>query len=445
MNQRSSILQLFLAATTFALVGCSSGGSAPSPAPTPTPAPSPPPASPSLQVVPANFDFGKVTEGNTPAPLEVTIRNTGPGPLRVSSIAWQAPANSSFLLDPSGGVKACASVQPTVAPNDFCTVHVAFSPSTTGTFNSTLQFNSNDGASPVFALPIAATREVATAWTVRINQIDALTCPLATAYVSVTDQGGFPVSGLSAANFVVSHGGGNALITSVSTVEGVAYPVAIAAVLDHSGSLTNQPVAFADMKSGFAAFFGGLRSGDSGAIINFDSMIEMVQPWTTNKTLLQASALAPWDKGGDTKLYDAAFLAVEQAATQIGARRAVILATDGDDSGSTSPYSTASLSQVIASGSVKKVPIFTVGVGRSVNKSVLAEMANGTGGLFYEAATSQNLATIYQQLTTLLYGKQYVIVFSRATGATYNVVALGATPPMGVTVTRDSRPITACP
>jgi VWFA-related protein len=298
--------------------------------------------------------------------------------------------------------------------------------------------------SPVFGLPISGTRELIAQWTVRINQIDAGTCPQATAYVSVTDQGGFAVTGLTADKFTVVHGGATQTITSFSTTEGTAFPIAIATALDHSESLTRQPVAFADMKSGFASFFGGLRSGDSGAVINFDSAVEVVQAWTTNKTLLQAAALAPWDKGPDTKLYDAAFLAVDQAGAQTSARRAVILATDGEDLGPTSPYSTASLSDVITSGVTKKVPIFTIGVGSSVNKTVLTQMASGTGGLFYEASTSQNLATIYQQLTTLLYGMQYVIKFNRVNGSTFNVVSINATPPTGVTATGDVRPITPC-
>ncbi len=36
-------------------------------------------------------------------------------------------------------------------------------------------------------------------------------------------------------------------------------------------------------------------------------------------------------------------------------------------------------------------------------------MAAETGGLYYQANTSQNLATIYQQLASLLYGNQYVV------------------------------------
>jgi hypothetical protein len=62
------------------------------------------------------------------------------------------------------------------------------------------------------------------------------------------------------------------------------------------------------------------------------------------------------------------------------------------------PYSARSLDEVIANAVSKNVAIFTIGIGGSINRPVLEQMANETGGLFYAANTSQNLATIYQQL-----------------------------------------------
>ena len=67
------------------------------------------------------------------------------------------------------------------------------------------------------------------------------------------------------------------------------------------------------------------------------------------------------------------------------------------------PLSTHTLPQVIANAQAKKVPIFTIGLGSSVNTTVLQQMASGTGGVFYQSSASQNLATIYQQLSSLLY------------------------------------------
>jgi hypothetical protein len=281
-----------------------------------------------------------------------------------------------------------------------------------------------------------------TAWTLRINQIEVGTvCPAATAYVSVIDQGGFPVIGLALANFKVTQG----IPFDPTSVEfvGSGFPVAIAAVLDHSESLTRQPVAFADMKLGFTTMFGSLRAGDEGAVINFDSAVELVQPWTTNKASLQAVIATPWDRGPDTRLYDAANLSVSESAKKSGVRRAAVIATDGEDLGPTSPFSTASLDTVIANAVAAKVPLFTVGVGTSIKEDVLRKMATDTGGLFYKAATSQNLATIYDQLSSILYKDQYVVKFNRIPNQPGSVT-IGATNSLSLSAT-DTRPITPCP
>jgi Ca-activated chloride channel family protein len=290
-------------------------------------------------------------------------------------------------------------------------------------------------------LPITGTREMVTAWTLRINQIDVATCPdtSATAYVSVIDQGGFPVTNLVTPNFTVTQG--TPIFGFTVSLAATTSPVAIAAALDHSASLTQQPVAFADMKSGFSTFFGGLRAGDEGAVINFDSAVELVQDWTPNQTLLQSVIAAPWDKGPNTRLYDAANLSVTETAKKTAFRRAAIIATDGVDDGSSVPLDTA-----IGNAQTAKVPLFMVGVGSSINRTVLTRMAVETGGLFFEASTSQNLATIYQQLSSILYGNQYVVKFNRLPAATTGSlpqITIGASlPPLGAT---DIRPITLCP
>ena len=442
---RSSLFATAIAALAITTAGCSSGGGSPTPAPTPAPAPGPPPppaGSPAIQVLPAAFDFGKVTPGNTPAPLEVTITNTNTGTaqLSVSSISLLAPTGSPFALTLNGGSRPCGSVSPTLPTAASCTVQVAFLPTTGGpTFASTLQINSNATNGSVVTLPITATSEMVTGWTLRINQIDVGACPAATAYVSVIDQAGFPVTSLDDPNFTVAQGTTSISGFTVSLAE-TTTPVAIAGVLDHSLSLTQQPVAFADMKSGFSTFFGGLRTGDEGAVINFDSVVELVQDWTPNTTLLQSVIAAPWDNGPDTKLYDAANRSVTETAKKTAFRRAAIIATDGADNGA----SITTLDMAISNAQTAKVPLFTVGIGSSINATVLNRMAAETGGLFFEASTSQNLATIYKQLSSILYGNQYVVKFDRGPGAPGTVTIGANSIPAGLSA-NDTRPIPACP
>ena len=82
-----------------------------------------------------------------------------------------------------------------------------FQPPGNGVFSSTVQIASNDNSLSLFGLPITATSEAVSALSVRINQVDT-SCPAnaATAYVSVIDQGGFPLLGLNTGNFTVTEG-----------------------------------------------------------------------------------------------------------------------------------------------------------------------------------------------------------------------------------------------
>ncbi len=419
-----AVAMLFM---VIAVTGCGGGGDGDSGGSTPAP----PVARPAIQVLPATYDFGKVTASNSPAPLEVTIKNNGTAALRVSTISFGVPSDSSFTLGLNGGSKPCGSGSPTVAVADSCTFQVRFQPAGTGSFAANLQMSSDDRSSPLIGLSIAGTSEPVAALSVRINQLETA-CPTneATAYVSVTDQGGYPVPGMQSSNFSVTEENVGLFIKSFSSVDVVYKPIAIAAVMDYSGSLTDQSVAIADMKNGFSRLFSSVRASDIGEIVKFGSEFEVVQPFTSDKAALLAAISAPFDKGRNTRLYDAVFQAVDDTAMNANYRRAVIVATDGEDAGPTAgvPYSNRSLVEVINNAVNKKVPIFTIGLGASINRAVLEQMATTTGGLFYEANTSQNLANIYQQLSSILYEKQYTLTFdqqARGVGSRSNL-AVGA-------------------
>jgi len=419
-------------ALALTLSGCSAGGptdSSPGPAAGSTPqAPQAPVANPAILVLPATYDFGKVTASNRPAPLEVTIGNGGTAPLLVSGLAL--PADAAFSLRLDGGSRPCRSGSPTIAAGDRCTVEIAFHPGSTGAFATTLRIASNDRASPL-AVPIAGTSEPIAGLTVRINQLQSA-CPAdeVTAYVTVTDQGGYPVTGLLAPGFTVTQDGISRPVLSVSYVELAYKPIASAATLDFSSSLTSQTVAFADMKQGFADYFGAMRTDDVAAVVKFGSEVQVTQAFTSDKPRLLEALSAPFDKGGATKLYDAAFLAVDDTGARSDYRRAIIVATDGADNASV-----RSLADVTSNALNRSVPIFAIGIGSAINRTTLEQLAADTGGLYYEANTSQNLATIYQQISSILHEKQYIVRFDRVpTGAgasasslTVGVSALGLT------------------
>ena len=179
------VITIFIIAVVF--MGCSSGGGGSESAP------NNPPGSPSQQVLPASYDFGTVTVGNTPAPLEVKIKNNGSANLIVSNIVLSDLNN--FSLNLNGGSSPCGTSSPTVTAGNTCTFEVGFQPVSLSTFSSNVRVASNDGSTPLFVVQINGTSDPILGLTVRINQIETA-CPASndvTAYVSVTDQAGYPL------------------------------------------------------------------------------------------------------------------------------------------------------------------------------------------------------------------------------------------------------------
>ena len=122
---------------SIAFMGCSGGGDSRS-----TTATAP---MPTLEVLPADYDFGIITDDNSVQPLVVTIRNSGRANLSVSDIALSGPDKDNFVLDLSDGANSCGSAAPTISAGSSCTVTVDFTPSVPGTitFSADLTIRSN--------------------------------------------------------------------------------------------------------------------------------------------------------------------------------------------------------------------------------------------------------------------------------------------------------------
>jgi len=381
---------------------------------------------PSVQVLPSVYDFGIVTLGNTPVPLEAQIQNNGSANLKVSDIVLSDTDN--FALDLGGGSNPCSSTSPTIGAGDNCTVEVTFIPQSNASFGATLQINSDDGINPQIDTQLSGTAEPIASLDVRINQVESdLQCPVAevTAYVSVTDQGGYAVTGLLENNFLVKEDIDVMNLTDFSFVSQVPAPISVALVMDYSGSITGIPEVQSDMEEAVVDYFvDQLGTDDEAEDVKFATEIEVVQGFTSDKNLLTNAIFNPVDVGNHTSLYDAAWKAVDDTALRLKTtRKAVIIVSDGeDDDGTGNPISSKSLSDVINYANLKGVPIFTVGLG-DFNDAVLKQMSNETGGQFFASTTSDNLGNIYSQIAKVLFENQYILTYVSAlgVGATANL------------------------
>ncbi len=409
----SSLVVIFLF-LPLTFIGCSGGGDD-------APAPSP---SPLIQVLPSNYNFGTVTPGNSPAPLEVEIANNGSAELTVSAITLSDIINFALL---SGRSDPCDTPPMTIAAGNKCTVEVEIQPKSTNSFNEMLTITSNDPNTSTYDLDLIGRQDAAVSLlNVKINQVEA-NCPGTefTAYVSVTDQGGFSVTTLTKDDFSITEAGAGGYVgppDSKGYASEITETISVALVMDYSGSITNVQDNVDDMEAAVAGFIDEMEEDDEAEIIKFDKEFEVVQTFTSDNTLLTEAIFAPYDMGPGTRLYDAVVKAVDNTALRLKNRKAVIVITDGvDDDGSGNPLSDNDLNDAINYANDNGVPIFTVGLGQLLDKGILEQMADDTGGQFYEAITSDNLRTIYQQLADVLFYDQYILTYTSGLGA--NVTA----------------------
>ena len=405
-------------------------------------------SSPDIEVVPASYDFGTVTTGNTPAPLVVKINNNGSAALSVSGIALTDAVN--FSLDLSGGATPCNTTSPTIAAGGTCTFVVTFQPASNSSFNSGVAVNSNDSGTPISVVALSGVSSELTALEVVINQIDKTDCPTdITAYVSVLDQGGYPVAGLDAFDFDVNEFGDDTVTFSVATGSANLEAIAVTALMDYSTSITDSADTVGDMESGLVAFVNGMRNVDDAEVIKFDSQYEVVQAFTSDKNALAAAITAAFDRGEFTLLWDSLYKAIEDTSLRANRRKAIIVITDGiDDDGSGGQLSTHSYDDVVALAQANGIPVFPIGIGSyAINVGLLGRLADDTHGRFFEAQNSDNLQTIFQQLSSLLFENQYAVTYQTDQG---NVGAPGAllieaTDPGTAITDSYTRNIIACP
>jgi len=403
---------LLLGSLFLALAGC--GGSSTKVTVRPPP---PPPPTASITLTPTGFDFGTVTEGNLeelPA-RRFLIRNAGTVSYDVSSIRLEGQNPTAFALDVDAGDNPCGGAVRTLGPGGSCGVDVRFAPTAFGAFAAVLAVQSNDPVSPSVNAALQGRYAEVEEVTVTVSQIDA--CPRelpASVYVSVIDQGGFPIKNLGLPAFGLTEEGEAATLNAVNTVGNAASSLSLSIVMDYSTSITRFPDAVANIEEAASILVGKLGATDEADIIKYANVVRfMLDDFTSDQDeLLAAIAEDPGLTQG-TAFYDATVAAIERTMARTKDRKAVIILTDGKDTASGPGSGLANTIDVALGGDV---PVYTVGIG-NVDALELGSLAAETGGIFYEPAASDNLGAVYQQLANLLFDDQYVLSYVSAVPA----------------------------
>jgi VWFA-related protein len=240
--------------------------------------------------------------------------------------------------------------------------------------------------------------------------------------VTVTGPGGRYVTDLSADDFQVLEDGRQ---QNVAYFSPAAVPLSVSFVLDTSSSMDEEmPLS----KQAALDFIARLRPGDIAEVVSFDSKVEVLQPMTSDRGLLEA-AIQRMRAGGSTALYNAVYIVLRQLQKlkpQSGddvRRQVIVVLSDGEDTSSLVTFD-----HLLDSAKRSQTVIYTVGLGleeptritRSDGEFGLRQLAQETGGRLFLPKRPTDLVDVYTQIANEL-SNQYVVGYlstnSQADGA----------------------------
>ncbi len=271
---------------------------------------------------------------------------------------------------------------------------------------------------------------------VHITQAEVANYPIVELTVQVGNAECRPVPGLGDSSFAVTEQGENeAVPTGVSiTVDqpSLTLPLKAVLVLDRSGSMdvSTNPACVPEMivptcpvenncpaeprridasKDAAKTFVDSLQSDDRAAVVSFADTPSLDGEPTSDKTeLKEAIDGIKTSCPGGTALYDAVCFAIDQFTTPSGIS-AVIVLSDGGDNASSHTFAEA-----CACAQAARVPVYTIAAFGSLapeDKLRMEDLAECSGGQFYDEETADELTALYARIGEAIRG-QYRIRYT---------------------------------
>lgn len=186
--------------------------------------------------------------------------------------------------------------------------------------------------------------------------------------VTVRDSAGRLVSALTRRDFRVFEDGSAQPLSDLALRE---VPVDAVLMVDASSSVASNLDDFRRAAEGFSA---RLAPDDRISLIKFDDKVQLLQDWTKSRFQLRR-ALTRIEPGMFTRFHDALLLAAREQYGSARSRRAVIVLTDGIDSGRGATIETALRALLEA-----QITVYVVSNSEISRASKLAELDTLTGG-----------------------------------------------------------------
>jgi len=232
--------------------------------------------------------------------------------------------------------------------------------------------------------------------------------------VTVTDASSRYVTDLSGDDFVILEDG---IKQDIGFFSRTSLSLAVSLLLDSSASMEDK------MRTTQAAALGfvqSLRPQDQAQVVDFDSRVSVVVPFTNSRADLE-KAITSTVAGGSTSLYNAVYIALKELnKTQARSieelrRQAIIVLSDGEDTSSLVSYE-----EVLELAKRSETAIYAIGIrtrepggGKGYNEAdfVLRQLTSQTGGRVFFPATVDELPAIYALISQEL-SSQYLLGYT---------------------------------
>jgi Ca-activated chloride channel homolog len=233
--------------------------------------------------------------------------------------------------------------------------------------------------------------------------------------VRVMDRDGKYIPDLQAKNFKIYEDGVEQEIEHFSAVDD---PFNVVVLLDTSGSTRFK---IEDIQDAAVTFIEQLRPQDRVMVVSFNQRVWVDAEFTNDRTTLMKAILRT-RTGSSTSIYDAVDLVLTERLSRVQGRKAIVLFSDGVDTSSHLATLESTIERVEESNSIlysvhydtqdaviatRPLPVSMVMPGTTKEdyqraEKYLLELANRSGGRFYEAATlgdaKQAFASIAEEL-----------------------------------------------
>lgn len=226
---------------------------------------------------------------------------------------------------------------------------------------------------------------------------------------TIRDKNDVPVTGLAKKYFRVLEDG---IEQEIELFEARELSFAAVILIDTSGSM-EQRLSVA--RSAAITFLQGIRFGDSVAIYSFDHEPKLVQEFSSRTDI--SEAVFELKPRGITTLNDAIFTAADLLSRRPEKRRAIIVLSDGEDTGSKRSASRALKAALAADATIYTVDMTTLdGPARGQNRQILRNFAEQSGGVFIPVRNGNVLRETLEKVVNEL-GNQYTIGYSSTNAA----------------------------